>query len=95
MSRTILRDTIEVSEQHLMISTVRLPCDHGHGDTSLWFETMVFVADEDGEVISWHDTFCWRYERESQARIGHAIIAGVLQATGVDSELLGELLEAA
>ena len=58
---------------HVVISTVRLSIDHGHGGTPLWYETMVFA--HDGKDISnWGELDADRYTFEEQAREGHEVI---------------------
>jgi len=48
--------------------------DYGDG----MFETMVFAADEDGEVSDFTELYCERYDDEKTAKSGHArIVAGV------------------
>lgn len=52
----------------LYVSTVELFCDHGFGDTPLWYETMVFPKG------SWLELHCERYTTKEQAIDGHARI---------------------
>lgn len=51
-----------------LISTVKLPMDHGHGGTPLWYETMVFPNND-----SWRELYCERYETLEQALNGHEV----------------------
>jgi hypothetical protein len=59
------------------VSTVFLGINHGFADeTSLWFETMVFGGDLDGEQD--------RYETWEEAEVGHAaMVARVLALKNV------------
>jgi hypothetical protein len=55
-----------------VVSTVRLPIDHGFGQgPPLWYETMIFRATEEGRVADWGELHCARYTTMEQARTGH------------------------
>ena len=58
--RWTTRDTIEVNETEFVVSTVALPIDHGFGNTSLWYETLVRPG-------GWMD----RYQTQEEAEEGH------------------------
>ena len=58
---------------HVIVSTVRLSIDHGHGGTSLWYETMVFPHNG-AEVTAWGELDSDRYTTEDEARAGHEVI---------------------
>lgn len=48
----------------VLVSTVFLGINHGDFANPLWFETMVFGGEHDGD--------CWRYSNMSKAIEGHA-----------------------
>ena len=61
-----------------LVSTVKLPIDHGFGEVELWYETMVF------EKGNWIDVYMDRYTTEEQARVGH--LQGVAAAKTMEEE---------
>lgn len=61
------------------VSTVRLSIDHGFDGTPLWYETMVFPIDKDGEV-SFAEVYCDRYETLEEAFAGHDNVVKTLKA---------------
>jgi hypothetical protein len=57
----------------VLVSTVHLGIDHGWGGKPLWYETMVFLMDKNGEkVVDWGGLDSNRYETEEEALQGHA-----------------------
>jgi hypothetical protein len=56
-----------VKSAGVVVSTVLLPSMHIGGQ----YETMVFAADEAGEVVVWSELYCDRYETLSDAKAGH------------------------
>lgn len=65
-----MRIAINVLDTHYVVSTVELfiPLN---GER---YETMVFPCDNNGNVTDYHDVDCHRYETESAARDGHAVV---------------------
>ncbi len=55
-----------------LVSTVDLGLDHSFGvGEPLYYETMVFELDENGEIKTFEDLYMERYATEEQAREGH------------------------
>lgn len=67
------RTVVVTQLPHVIVSTVRLSIDHGHGGVPLWFETMVFAHDGT-DITEWGELDCDRYTTEEQARAGHDVI---------------------
>lgn len=65
MEKTVVACS-KVDSGFVLVSTVLLPYSFGAP-----YETMVFKAAEDGEVQSWSDLDCDRYDSESEALTGH------------------------
>ena len=74
-SNTLTR-SIVITEggETVLVSTISLlGIDHGFGGTPLFYETMVFTMDDNGEdVIDWCERDCMRYTTAEQAMEGHA-----------------------
>ncbi len=66
MAREDIRVERTVLADGKVVSTVRLPIDHGWGGTPLWYETMVFPNEDD-----YGDLDCDRYTTREQAEAGH------------------------
>jgi len=57
--------------RNLHVSTVFLGLDHGYFGTPLWFETMIFPADDSGDITDWCELWADRYTTIQEAREGH------------------------
>jgi hypothetical protein len=71
---TLLRSivTTEVGEK-VLVSTVHLSINHGDAVNPLWYETMVFLMDAEGDmVVEWIELDSNRYETVDEALEGHA-----------------------
>jgi len=63
---------IQRGSEWFMVSTVRLPTDHGYDGKPLWYETMVFqTPGEWQDPTSYADLDCTRYTTEQEAWAGH------------------------
>ncbi len=63
--------TVDLTQlPEVVVSTVRLTINHGHGGTPLWYETLVFAHDGN-EVTNWGELDGTRYTTEYEARAGH------------------------
>ena len=67
VAKTVLKNGV-------VVSTVKLHVDHGHGGTPMWYETMVFACDKSGDVTDWVDLYCKRYTTEDEAKTGHEYV---------------------
>ena len=68
MAMTIAKDIIVRDSHYFMVSTVLLPfAAHRGGE----YETMIFRATADGEVVDFDDLYCDRYGSPAAARAGH------------------------
>jgi hypothetical protein len=72
--RTVTRSIVTTEAGvKVLVSTIYLGIDHGFGGRPLWYETMVFLMDTNGEkVVDWGELDSNRYETESDAVQGHA-----------------------
>ena len=78
-----IQDTIDTKLGKLRISTVCLEMEHPGG----YYESMVFGMDE--EPI-------WRYEKDEEAIVGHAVIVDILKkATVLDYDYIREEIDKA
>jgi len=64
-----LVDKVKLKECTVEVSTVFLEINHGHGGQDLWYETMVFPAQNSDVDIECY--FCERYETKEEAIEGH------------------------
>jgi hypothetical protein len=71
-------DLVSLGGRKWIISTVRLTINHGTKKDPLWFETMIFLADDDGVVLSFEEHYCGRYETIEEAKEGHDLIVKTL-----------------
>lgn len=67
MSKTVKKEVIN----NILVSTVKLPINHGTEDEPLWYETMLFPVDEYDEVTDWMERDMARYATEEEAIEGH------------------------
>ena len=67
------RDVVEVSgAPRWVVSTVWLGLNHSfEPGPPLIFETMVFAAGPDGEVVNWSEEYVNRYATRAEAEAGH------------------------
>ena len=56
---------IQEAVGHYLVSTVKLPFDHGINRLPLWYETMVFPQNSCSEI------YMARYTTEEEAKAGH------------------------
>jgi len=66
----IVQNDVRYKNMELWVSTVKLDIDHGYNGSHLWYETMIFGKDKEGN-IDFMDKYCNRYATEEEAREGH------------------------
>jgi hypothetical protein len=81
----LFKDIIEFENKKYLVSTVKLPIDHGFDGTPLWFETMIFAMSDSG--VDYDDLYCDRYQTEEQAEVGHKHTVLSWKETGKVSKL--------
>ena len=59
----VFTDIVEYNGKHYYIDSC-WTSDHG-------YDTMAFLCDSDGNVLSWEDLYCERYATAAQMEIGH------------------------
>ena len=74
MERIVKQDNIG----KYLVSTVKLPVNHGYGTVELWYETMIFPKDE------WSELYTDRYTTEEEAIVGHAQAIALAQTMEED-----------
>lgn len=75
-NRVVARDVLDIhGQKYLLVSTVKLPFDHGWDGVEKWYETMVFDCDKDGNFPpveeGSHDHWQSRYTTREEAQTGH------------------------
>lgn len=67
-------DTIvNIGEKNYWVSTVDVGLDMSYDENPpLYWETMIFECDADGNVLSWSALYCNRYSSKEDAIDGHA-----------------------
>lgn len=79
-NKKIARDEIEFGSETYIVSTVFLGTNHGIqgvNDTDLWFETMVFKADEN-KVVNYSHLYCKRALTYDEAEQNHANVVKIM-----------------
>jgi hypothetical protein len=64
----------------LLVSTVRLPVDHGWGGEPRWYETMIFEIDPASREVNYRDLYCDRFRTAKEAKAGHAAVLRAIAA---------------
>lgn len=59
----VFTDIVEYNGKHYYVDS-RWTIDHG-------YETMAFLCDSDGNVLSWEDLYCEHYATAASMEIGH------------------------
>ena len=76
MERSFDRKTVIARDgDHFIVSTVSLPASI----FGFVFETMVFRCSPDGEVESYSDLYCQRYDMRDEAEAGHVFATETFQ----------------
>jgi hypothetical protein len=76
--------TEATSDKSILISTVFLGLNHGHGNSNrdLWFETMIFGGE--------HSEYQERYETWDEAQAGHDRAVGMVARSELDGKANAE-----
>lgn len=78
-----MRIQTHVKTAGMLVSTTRLPFDHGWDGVPKWYETMVFSANEDGKVTNWSEHYCERYTTEDEAQYGHERVVAMVEVAEI------------
>lgn len=75
MGKAIKQEYVEsdkVTTGRVWVSTVHLSVDHGYDGTPIWYETYIFAANPDADMVaSWGELWGTRYSTEEEATAGH------------------------
>jgi len=74
-NRIIKQEFVEFDGNRYFVSTVDLGLDHGFGGVPLYWETMIFPANNN-DVESLGDLYCERYGSKGEALNWHEEIVG-------------------
>lgn len=79
-NRVVKQENIVVGKNTYFISTVDLGLDHSFiGGEPLYYETMVFIRKDDGEV-DFSEQYVDRYTTKTEAIVGHSWVVNQLKA---------------